>query len=275
MQKLNSIRTLLVILAVLSLFVTASWFARFSFNHPSAQAQEEETIYLPLVLNRGFTLPVESIMILTPGNASTVTSPIHISGISDPTFEQNLVIRVINANGDVITEGSTTIQAGLGERGPYELDLELDLEEEQSIFIQVFDVSARDGGIIHLSSVAVFFSLTGPEDIIVRDLYPEQIVITQPQLGDTISGGTVHVEGIAIASFEQTLLVEVIDEDGDVIAIEPVMVDAPDFGVHGPYQVDIEYTVTGSAPGRIVVRDVSPAHGDNTHLNSVEVTLEP
>jgi len=265
----------LIILPMLSLIIAAFGVTGLSFLQQTAQAQDEVSIYLPLTLNKVFIPPPESIMIFTPGNSSTVTNPIYISGEADPTFEQNLVIRVIDANGDEIIVEPTIIQADLGERGLYELELELDLEQEQAIFIQVYDISARDGGILHLSSVAVTFSPDGPEDIIVRDPYREVINIIQPQMGATIYGGVVHVHGFGLASFEQTLVVEVQDENGDVIALEPVTVDAPDWGYPGFFQTDIEFTVTHSQPGRIVVRDISPAHGDNVHLNSVEVTLQP
>jgi hypothetical protein len=239
------------------------------------EEEEEETLYLPLIFNHAFILPEETIMLLTPGSGSRVTSPIPISGVSDPTFEQNLEILVLDAAGNEITEGFATIEAELGERGPFEAELEIDLDDERNIFILVFDRDARDGVIVHLSSVGVTFTPTGPEDIITRDPYPEQIYITDPQMGETISGGTVHVAGIGIASFEHTLVIEIYDEDGNVIAEEPVMVEAPDFGVHGRFQADISYTLAEPGPGRIVVRDISAAHGQDVHRSSVHVTLEP
>lgn len=269
-------RSLVNFLLILFLVVGTLGLAKLPLVSQTARAQEpDEVLYLPLIMKNAFTRPHESIMILSPGPGSRVTSPVHISGVSDPTFEQHLGVRVLLADGTEIAESFTTIQADLGERGPFELDLDLDLDSEENIFILVFDTSARDGGIVHLSSVGVIFTPTGPEDINVRDPYPEQIVIFQPQTADTISGGMVHVSGFALAGFEQTLVVEVQDQDGDVIAMEPVMVEAPDLGFPGLFQVDIEYTVAESGPGRIVVRDISPAHGDNAHLNSVEVTLEP
>ncbi|MBE0411735.1 MAG: hypothetical protein IBX69_18565 [Anaerolineales bacterium] len=275
MLKLNRTRNLLFMPILLSLIVAVIGLAGLSISQRAARAQEEATIYIPLAMNKAFIPPPETIMILTPGNGSTVTSPIHISGEADPTFEQTLVVHVLDANGDVLAEEPTTIQADLGERGPYELDLHLDLDTEENIFIQVFDVSARDDNIIHLSSVVVTFSPDGPEDIFVREPYREVISIIQPQMGEVISGGSLNVHGFGLASFEQTLVVEVQDEEGDVIAQEPVIVDSPEWGIPGFFQVDIAYSVTYAQPGRIVVRDISPAHGDNVHLTSVEVTLHP
>jgi len=202
-----------------------------------------------------------------------VTNPIRLRGEADSTFEQNLVIRALLADGTVLLETFTTIQAELGQRGPFEAEINLTLEEETNVFLQVFDVSARDGGIIHLSSVGVMFSPTGPEEIVTRTPAPEQIAIFSPRTGDTLSGGIVIVEGFGLASFEQTLVVEVYDENGAVIGRMPVMVQAPDLGFPGPFRAELPFTVAASGPGRVVVRDISPAHGDNSHLSSVEVQL--
>lgn len=219
--------------------------------------------------------PEEALMILTPGPGSRVTSPLHVAGMADPTFEQNLVVRVIQADGSLVAEAPTTIMADIGRRGPFDIQLPVDLNAEQNIFIQIYTTSARDGGITHLSSVGVTFTPSGPVDIITRSPYPEQIAIYEPGISDTVSGGVAHVEGFGLAGFEQTLLIEVLDQDGAVVGSQPVMVEAPDLGFPGPFSADVPYTVSASGPGRIVVRDISPAFGGNAHLSSVEVNLEP
>lgn len=219
--------------------------------------------------------PAESIAITEPASGSVVMNPVVVRGEADPTFEQNLVVRVLEADGTVISTTATTIQADVGQRGPFNLELPLIAGAERSLFIQVFATSARDGGVTHLSSVGVSFSPTGPANILSNDDPPEQIAIFQPALSQSISGGTVHVEGFALATFEQSLVVEVLDENGSVIGMTPVLVQSSEMGVPGPFSADVPYTLAATGPGRVVVRDISPAHGDNTHLSSVEVNLSP
>ncbi|HSV86289.1 MAG TPA: Gmad2 immunoglobulin-like domain-containing protein [Levilinea sp.] len=220
-------------------------------------------------------LPDEAIMILSPGSGSRVTNPIRLSGEANSTFEQNLVIRVLQDDGVLLLETHTTIQAEMGQRGPFEAEFNLPLEEERNVFIQVLDVSARDGGVTHLSSVGLMFSPTGPEEIVVRTPQPEQIVIFTPQMRDTLRGGVVVVEGFGWASFEQTLVVEVYDGNNTMIGQTPVMVQSLEHGVPGPFQAEVAYTLAAPGSGRVVVRDISPAHGDSSHVSSVEVQLEP
>lgn len=216
----------------------------------------------------------ESILILEPGPGSRVTTPIHVAGVADPTFEQSLVVRLVLDDGSELVQLHTQITADLGERGPFEVDVPFDVAGERQAFVQVYATSARDGGITHLASVGVTIADAGSESIVPATPHPERIAIFQPETGETISGGTVHVEGFALASFEQTLVVEVLDVEGNVIVSQPVMVAAPDLGQPGPFSADLAYSVAETGPGRIVVRDPSPAFGGDIHLASVEVTLE-
>jgi hypothetical protein len=217
----------------------------------------------------------ESILILTPGPGSRVVSPIHVSGIADPTFEQTLGVKLVLDDGTQVALGPTYINADVGERGPFEVDVPFKVDQERQGFIQVFATSARDGRITHLASVGVTLLPSGSEDIKTATPHPELISIFQPENNATVSGGIAHVEGFALASFEQTLLVQIQDDSGDVVGSESVIVQAPDLGQPGPFRVDVPYNVDSAGPGRIAVIDVSPAFGGDTHLASVEITLEP
>ncbi|MBK8901554.1 MAG: hypothetical protein IPM53_10250 [Anaerolineaceae bacterium] len=220
--------------------------------------------------------PEEAILILEPGPGSRIAaSPLRVAGVADPTFEQNLVIRLLLADGTELALVPTTIQANIGERGAFEVEVPFAVSGEQQAFVQVYATSARDGGITHLSSVGITLADSGESQIVPVEPHPERIQISQPALGATVSGGTVTVSGTALASFEQTLLVEVLDEAGEVLNAQPVTVEAPDLGQPGPFSLALSYEVSASMPGRIVVRDVSPAFGGDVHLASVEVTLEP
>jgi hypothetical protein len=236
---------------------------------PSPEPTEE-----PDTLGLG-VVPEEAILILEPGPGSRLTSPIHIRGIANPTFEQNLVIRILLVDGTEIATQPTTIGADLGERGPFEAEVPFTVAEEQNALIQVFDQSARDGGIIHLASVGVTLALSGPEEIKSSDPHPEDLHIIQPALGDVLGGGMVHVEGFGIASFEGSLVIQVIDAEGMIIGLHPVIVDSPEMGVPGSFSADVAYAAGAEGPGRIVVVDPIPVFDGLSHIASVEITFGP
>ena len=98
----------------------------------------------------------EAIVIGQPLLNSTVTSPVHIEGVCDPTFEQTIELQVLGEDGRVLGQGYTTIGADWGERGPFTADIDFTppATSEQGRIV-VCATSARDGGITHLSSVEV------------------------------------------------------------------------------------------------------------------------
>lgn len=220
-------------------------------------------------------LPDEVIAILEPGPVSRLTSPIHLSGIADPAFEQTLVVRLVLDDGTEIALQPVMIQAEPGQRGPFSTDVPFVIFSEQNAFIQVFHQSARDGGTLHLASVPVVLTPFGPAEIASQAVQPERIAILQPLAGAVTSGGAMHIEGIGIAGFEQTLLVEVLDAGGERVGAQAVILQGVEMGVPGPFSADVAYTVDAAGPGRVIVRDISPAFGGDVHLASVEIELQP
>jgi hypothetical protein len=200
---------------------------------------------------------------------------VHVAGIANSVFEQTLGVRIVLDDGTELAVGPVLIDAELGQRGPFEVEVQFTVSGERQGFIQVFESSPRDGGITHLGSVGVILADSGPAEIVPVEPHPERIVIYQPAPGGQVSGGVAHVEGFALASFEQTLLVEVQDADGNIAGSQSVIVNAPDLGQPGPFAVDVPYTTSASGPGRIVVHDMSPAFAGDNHTASVEVDLAP
>lgn len=221
------------------------------------------------------TLPDEAIAIRQPGPGSVATSPLNVEGIADPAFEQTIILRLVSENGTVLAEQPAIIKALAGGRGAFEGQLYFIVWSEGNAFLQAYHESPRDGALVHLASVALRLSPTGPSDLKTSDVQPERITILAPEVGAQIGGAQVKVEGIGIASFEQTLLVEVYDGSGSRVGGQPVILQGVGLGERGPFSVTVPYEVTEAGPGRIVVRDISPAFGGDVHLASVEVELSP
>jgi hypothetical protein len=223
----------------------------------------------------GDNRPEEAILILQPGPGSRVTSPVLVAGVANPTFEQNLGVQLVLDDGTVLAIGPAQIGADIGERGPFEVLVPFEISGERQAFIQVFDSSARDGGITHLSSTGVILVESGEANIIEVEPYREHIYIESPELSEQVSGGVARVQGFAIASFEQSLLVEVLDADGNIVGSQSILVQSPEMGVPGPFSAEVPYEVGSTGPGRIVVRDLSAAFEGDVHVASVEIELAP
>ena len=221
--------------------------------------------------------PAEAIQITAPGPGSRLVSPMTVHAVTTlPAFENTLTLCVLLDDGTELIPPQAVIGSG-PEGGPLTFDatLTFNVAEERPVFLQAYLASPRDGGVTHLTSVVVTVMTGGAVDIQPAAEGAERLQILAPAAGDSIRGGVVHVEGVGVASFEQTLLIEVLDAYGEVIGLQPVVVQAPDFGLPGPFSADVTYALTTSGPGRVVVRDISPAHGGDVHRNSIEVDLAP
>ncbi|MDX1599960.1 MAG: Gmad2 immunoglobulin-like domain-containing protein [Anaerolineales bacterium] len=244
---------------------------------PTASSTPPPTTASPAATGTATTRPgpQEAIFLRVPGPGSRAVSPLPVEGSAAPTFEQNLVMRLLSFDGRVLAQGPLTIEAPLGERGPFTGELTFEVSEQQPAALQVFSTSARDGGITHLDAEIVTLLPGGEAEITAAEPAPERIQIRAPEAGQVVEGGQVTVRGFGWASFEATLVIEVHDADGAVVGRAPVTVEAPDLGEPGPFEAQVSYSVTATGPGRIVVLDPSPAFGGPVHLNSVNVELHP
>jgi hypothetical protein len=220
----------------------------------------------------------EAIRILEPGPGSRLVSPLSVRVQTTlPAFERTLTLRVLSDDGrDLIGPQAVVATGEEGGRLSFSATLPFSVSEERTAFLQAYLTSPRDGGVTHLASTWVRLIPAGEAVIEPASAdATETLQILLPAAGESIHGGVVHVEGIGLASFEQTLLIEVHDAAGAILGLQPVLVQAPDWGIAGPFSADVPYTLTAAGPGRIVVRDISPAHGDDVHRASVEIELAP
>lgn len=229
----------------------------------------------------------EVIHIQMPGPLSEVISPVLVEGFSGPTFEQNLVVLVSNLDGTVLALEPATIQADIGEPGPYSVTLEFAVEETQPGRISVYDIDARDGGLVHLASVPVSLLASGEPAITMGDAINESIRIDAPGFLAEVQGGEVVVTGVSGYYFEGILSVALCGnhEGGgidlvcgtieNVLAVGNAFIDSSDIGLPGSFSGTVNYTVQEPTPGRLVVYAQSPMDGRIEHLGSVAIMLLP
>lgn len=221
-------------------------------------------------------LPPEAILILSPGPGSRLTSPITVTGIADPTFENHLTVELGDDTTAIVDIQPATIQADAGQRGQFQVTLTFpDSAASENGRISILDLSARDGHVVHLASVPVALVAAGGQaEVQTAAEHGEEIAIQSPALGEVVVAGVVHVAGYAGPAFEQTLAVRLLDQSGNVVGVGTVTIQA-DAGQTGAFAGDIPYTVTEAQPGSVQVYTVSARDGAILHLGSVEVTLGP
>jgi hypothetical protein len=230
---------------------------------------------------------MESIVLLQPAPGSEVSSPVVVEGFSAPTFEQNLIVMITDIYGVLLALQSTTIQAEFGQAGMFRAEINFEVSDEMPGRISVYDVSARDGGLLHLASAHVVFKDSGLPEISLAFSRPETIAILSPLMLEEISGGVLQIEGYSEYFFESNLGIMVCGEGGtgalhdfcgtedNILAQGYAMIASPDIGQPGPFSGEIAYNVAGRTHARLVVFAVSPMDGRIEHLSSQEIILNP
>jgi hypothetical protein len=210
-----------------------------------------------------------------------------VQGFSGPTFEQTLTVSITDIDGAVLVMQPTTIQADIGQAGPFSLTLDFPVSTDKPGRISVYDISARDGGIVHQDSVHVSLLATGVSDISPADPMDETIQIDSPTFLEEISGGVLEVSGYSEYFFEANLSVTicgswsggglhlVCGSSDNVIAEGYATIQSPDIGIPGPFSSTIPYNALPETRARVVVFAPSMMDGGIEHLSSVEVVLNP
>ena len=234
----------------------------------------------------GFPQKPEVILIQVPGLTSSITSPVTISGEADPTFEQNLVAKVVGENGLLISSKATTIQSDSSQRGTFSFSLPFTVAKDQPGRVAVYDISPKDGGLIHFSSVEVMLKANGTVILQPGKQQNEILVITSPASAAVTRGGKLHVEGWSGPVFENALMVVLCGEGGrgnpdpfcgtidNILVKTPVTIQTPDVGQPGRFNLNLTYKVGKAVSGRVTVYLTSARDGGLVHLASVPVQLQ-
>ncbi len=209
-----------------------------------------------------------------------------VQGMADPTFEQNLIIRVVDMDGTELLLIPTIIQSEMGVRGVFTEDLEIKARLNSSAMMQVFSRSAKDGSLEHLNSRILNFvsDFDNPEN-----LFPstEKILITGLRVGQYNTRLELQAEGKAEGIFENTLEYKLCGDGGvgttdficggadNVITSGTIQVAAPDMGQPGSFTLRAEIPHGKWKTGRLVIYTTSPVNGEIEHASSAIIKNGP
>jgi len=124
---------------------------------PTATATAPAATLAPTLTTAASGSPLpRTILLDAPLPGQAVSSPVEIRGsVSISPFESNLRTRVYDAAGQVVGEGYVTVQAPMGEPGPFSGSLAFTVRGDGPGRVEVADISAADGSVIAAAAVDV------------------------------------------------------------------------------------------------------------------------
>ncbi len=205
-----------------------------------------------------------------PYETLDLSQPIVITGQGRGLFEGNVVVRALDDNGNILAEEPTTLQAAeVGGQGTWEIDLNINAAEGTRGRIYVFSTSPQDGSVIAAASVKVIY---GNPDL--RDRF---VTIHTP-LPDTLLGqvNSLTVTGRGGGLFEGSVTVQILGENGDVLASQAAEVSAGEENAPGIWETTLTINdLPASSVLRIYAFTTSPSDGSVIASDSVDVIYRP
>lgn len=127
------------------------------------------------------------------------------------------------------------------------------------------EVSTHDtfGRLQAVRSVDLILLQMGEDSTTSGAIEREPYLIRQPQPDTSVSGGVLHLVGLADPVNATPLVIELTDEQGNVVGTASVTVAPPSGDLsHTPFAVDVPYMVSTTTPVRL-----------NIHQNSADTNL--
>ncbi len=220
-------------------------------------------------------MPVAEIDITNPGPLSKVISPIPLRALVVPGAEGKVMIELLGEDGRVLVRQLVYLNANLGRKAGLVADVDFDIAavgEAGRLQITVLDEFGRARA---LASVDLILLTEGVPDLTIPGDRAERLLIEEPQPGALVQGGVVVLAGQARPISKQSLVAEIITEDGRVVGTRLVDIPAGPVSEHRHFLVEIPYSVTEPTWVRIILRERGDRIPGTAYLSSVEVLLSP
>ena len=216
--------------------------------------------------------PVESYIFISEpvqGAVLDITQPIAVAGTGAGLFEGNVVVQVIDRDGNILAQQPTVLQGpdvGTGGEGTWSVQLTVETEPGMAGQIRAFSTSPKDGSIV-------------AEDVVDVSLGSTPAVQAYIQIDDPISGQTldiaqpVTVRGKGAGLPEGNVVVQALDRDGNELALQPTVLQGPDVGTggEGTWEVQLNINTEPGMAGQI--RAFSPSPADDSIIAEARVEV--
>ena len=223
------------------------------------------------------TPPLASLRLLRPGPLSKIASPIKVEAMVTPGDDGYVYFDLVGEDGRIISHVEVNLKNNLGQHVIItpKIDFQTNaVAESARLVIYTKDLAGR---MITLSSVDLFLLSLGNSEVNAPAFQQEPYLVRWPRYGDSISGGQVHLIGLAKPLSNKPLVVELIDDQQNVIGRAELQIPPPTGNLsHTPFEVDIPYSIKGGKAVRLSLRQESDNRipGD-VALYSLLLDLQP
>lgn len=210
------------------------------------------------------TINQQVITIEAPVAGTSLTNPFELRGsTSQYPFQGRLIYRIVDEAGNQVGRGPFEVVGQLGRPATFAVPGIYLAASDGPGTVEIAEVSAADGTIIAIDSVAVTLLQDPPGyGIIIDDPLPFTSISSPAQVRGKIND----------RPFEGRLNYRVVDAAGEELSAGFIE-SRGQVGQVNIYDSFIEFDVTRDGPGRIELYDIRPADGAVFSINTVNVWL--
>lgn len=221
--------------------------------------------------------PVGALIIRQPGPASKVTSPFEITAAITRGEDRLVHLSLIGENSQTFYSEVLDYRKSEYNRLLITPLISYDMTrvaENARLVLLTYDLQGR---IMALTSVDILLLSIGRKDIKPAERNYTSLIIDTPDDGDEISGGRLVVSGRAAPLNKNPVLIELLDENGAVLAKCELNLEKPlPDETYTHFVIDLDYSVVRQTLARLVIRQESDNRIQGTiALSSAAVTLLP
>ncbi|QRN82797.1 hypothetical protein JR338_10290 [Chloroflexota bacterium] len=230
---------------------------------------------LSLLLPRAsFAAPSPSMTILSPGEGSTVASPILVSAVVRPGADNLLRITLTDNFDRVLSRQLIRVDAVNGEE--INLDSQILFEIPYPGLEGLLTLATQDEYHRPLAerSVLVVLDDSGEVQVQPNPVSGQWLEISSPEPNASISGGQFVVQGTLTPVTDRPVTFELISDSGGQIGSAQLAVDQP--GETIAFEITINYGFISTVRDvRLIIRQTMDSHTANIVLDSLPLTLAP
>jgi len=209
---------------------------------------------------------------------SRVISPFRLEANVVPGDDGYIRVELVGEDGRMIVRDLLNNAGSIGQRFWFSHWVDYDITaaaETSRLVLSVQDIQGRK---IAVSSVDLIPLFLGENEINAPFSLLEPYVIWYPRPDVVIKDSIVQVSGLAQPVNTNPMIVELIDEEGQVVSSVQTQLVIPEGGehTHARFEISVPYTVNETTPVRLTLRQESTGRLPGTvALSSVLITLEP
>lgn len=221
--------------------------------------------------------PLASLRLIRPGPLSRISSPIKVEAMVTPGDDGNVYFDLVGEDGRIINHVEANLKYNAGEHVIITPQIDFHINAVAETARLVMYIKDKSGRLIALTSVDLFLLALGDSDVNAPTFQQEPYLVRWPHFGDTISGGVVHLIGLAKPLSNKPLVVELIDERQNVVGSAEMQIPPPTGNLsHTPFEIDIPYSIKDEKQVRLSLRQESDNRiPGNIALYSLLLDLQP